>query len=167
MAIQQTKTASRPAEIQRDSSIETTLATIVLVADSADFDLLVVTGAKAVSFFSSFLVTGDAEARMFEDTEVSDPGAAQTLVNRDRTSSAISTVTMFTGPTVTDDGTQLAEVLLPGGSDKNASKNFGADLEVDPYVLKPNTNYLFRLTNLTSSTVAVSGSITFVEDENS
>jgi hypothetical protein len=52
---------------------------------------------------------------------------------------------MVINPTVTSVGTELDAQIIPGGGGKKAGGSSAGSLE---YVLKPLTNYLFRLTNI-------------------
>jgi hypothetical protein len=60
---------------------------------------------------------------------------------------------MIINPTVSSLGTQIDAQILPGGSGKKSSGGSAASLE---YVLKPLTNYLFRLTNVNGTAHAAS-----------
>jgi len=89
---------------------------------------------------------GDAEMYIYEGTSTTG-GTAFTAVNRNRnyTVSNPSQVAMVINPTVTSVGTEINALIIPGGSGKKASGGSGGLLE---FVLKPLTNYLFRLTNV-------------------
>jgi hypothetical protein len=74
-------------------------------------------------------------------------GTAFTPINRNRNYALTnpSEVAMVINPTVTSVGTELDAQIIPGGAGKKAGGGTAGSLE---YVLKPLTNYLFRLTNV-------------------
>jgi len=89
---------------------------------------------------------GDAELYIYEGASTTG-GTAFTPINRNRnyTVSNVSQVAMVINPTVTSVGTEIDAQIVPGGSGKKSSGGAAGSLE---YVLKPLTNYLFRLTNV-------------------
>lgn len=89
---------------------------------------------------------GDAELYIYEGTTTTG-GTAFTPINRNRNyaDSNPSDVAMVINPTVTSVGTEIDAQIIPGGVGKKAGGGTAGSLE---YVLKPLTNYLFRLTNV-------------------
>jgi hypothetical protein len=89
---------------------------------------------------------GNAELYIYEGTSTTG-GTAFTPINRNRNYSVSnpSQVAMVINPTVTSVGTELDAQLIPGGAGKKSGGGSAGSLE---YVLKPLTNYLFRLTNV-------------------
>lgn len=89
---------------------------------------------------------GDAELYIYEGTSTSG-GTLLTPINRNRNYSVSnpSQVAMVVNPTVTSVGTELDAQIIPGGIGKKSGGGTAGSLE---YVLKPLTNYLFRLTNV-------------------
>lgn len=89
---------------------------------------------------------GDAELYIYEGTGTTG-GTTLTPVNRNRNyaDSNPSQLAMVVGPTVTSLGTEIDAQVIAGGSGKKATGGAAGSLE---YVLKPLTNYLFRLTNV-------------------
>jgi hypothetical protein len=89
---------------------------------------------------------GDAELFIYEGTGTTG-GTSFTPINRNRNyaDSNVSQVAMVINPTVTSLGTQLDTQIIAGGSGKNSTGGSAGSLE---FVLKPLTNYLFRLTNV-------------------
>lgn len=90
------------------------------------------------------LCLGDAEFYIYEGTSATG-GTSFTPITRNRNYTTSSQVAMIVNPTVSSLGTQIDAQILPGGSGKKASGGSASSLE---YVLKPLTNYLFRLTNV-------------------
>ena len=97
---------------------------------------------------------GDAELYIYEGPTTTG-GTAFTPINRNRNYSVSnpSQVAMVINPTVTSVGTELDAQIIPGGSGKKSSGGAAGSLE---YVLKPLTNYLFRLTNVNGAAHAAS-----------
>lgn len=89
---------------------------------------------------------GDAEFYIYEGTGTTG-GTTLTPVNRNRNyaESNPSQLAMVVNPTVTSLGTQIDAQVIAGGSGKKSGGGSAGSLE---YVLKPLTNYLFRLTNV-------------------
>lgn len=90
------------------------------------------------------LCLGDAELYIYEGT-VATGGTPFTPINRNRNYTTSSQVAMIVNPTISSLGTQLDAQIIAGGSGKKAGGGTAGSLE---YVLKPLTNYLFRLTNV-------------------
>lgn len=95
---------------------------------------------------------GDAEFYVYENTSTSG-GTSFTPINRNRNYavSNLSQVAMVINPTVTSVGDMLDAQIVPGGVGKKSSGGNAGSLE---YVLKPLTNYLFRLTNVNGTSHA-------------
>lgn len=104
---------------------------------------------------------GDAEFYMYEGTSTTG-GTLFTPINRNRNYavSNLSQVAMVINPTVTSLGTELDAQIVPGGVGKKSGGGDSATLE---YVLKPLTNYLFRLTNVNGTSHAASLSLEWYE----
>jgi hypothetical protein len=90
------------------------------------------------------LCLGDAEMYVYEGATATG-GTAFTPINRNRNYATSSQVAMIINPTVSVLGTQLDAQIIPGGIGKKSAGGTTGSLE---YVLKPLTNYLFRLTNV-------------------
>lgn len=95
---------------------------------------------------------GDAELYVYEGTSTTG-GTSFTPINRNRNYSVSnpSQVAMVINPTVTSVGTELDAQIVPGGVGKKSGGGTGGSLE---YVLKPLTNYMFRLTNVNGTSHA-------------
>jgi hypothetical protein len=89
---------------------------------------------------------GDAELYIYEGTATTG-GTSFTPINRNRNYAVSnpSQVAMVINPTITLLGTMLDGQIVPGGVGKKSGGGTAGSLE---YVLKPLTNYLFRLTNV-------------------
>ena len=117
---------------------------IVLASPSGVFPHVTVDG----------MCLGDAELYIYEGT-VTTGGTAFTPINRNRNYavSNVSEVAMVINPTVTSVGTEIDAQIIPGGAGKKSGGGTAGSLE---YVLKPLTNYLFRLTNVNGTAHAAS-----------
>ena len=115
---------------------------IVLASPSGVFPHITIDG----------LCLGDAELYVYEGTTTTG-GTAFTPINRNRNYAVSnpSQVAMVINPTVTSVGTELDAQIIPGGAGKKSSGGTATFLE---YVLKPLTNYLFRLTNVNGTSHA-------------
>lgn len=104
---------------------------------------------------------GDAEFYIYEGTSTTG-GTSYTPINRNRnyTVSNPSQSAMVINPTVTSLGTEIDGQIVPGGVGKKAVGGASATLE---YVLKPLTNYLFRLTNVNGTSHAAFLSLEWYE----
>jgi hypothetical protein len=124
---------------------------IVLASPSGVFPHVTVNG----------MCLGDAELYIYEGASTTG-GTAFTPINRNRNYavSNVSEVAMVINPTVTSVGTEIDAQIIPGGSGKKSSGGAAGLLE---YVLKPLTNYLFRLTNVNGTAHAASLQIEWYE----
>ena len=131
-------------KIYPDSAPLAALASIdiVLASPSGVFPHITIDG----------LCLGDAELYVYEGTTTTG-GTAFTPINRNRNYavSNASQVAMVINPTVTSVGTELDAQIIPGGAGKKSGGGTATSLE---YVLKPLTNYLFRLTNVNGTSHA-------------
>ena len=107
------------------------------------------------------LCLGDAELYIYEGTSTTG-GTAFTPINRNRNYaiSNPSEVAMVINPTVTAVGTEIDAEIIPGGGGKKSGGGTAGSLE---YVLKPLTNYLFRLTNVNGTAHAASLTLEWYE----
>lgn len=107
------------------------------------------------------LCLGDAELYIYEGTSTNG-GTAFTPINRNRNYaiSNPSEVAMVINPTITAVGTEIDAEIIPGGGGKKSGGGTAGSLE---YVLKPLTNYLFRLTNVNGVAHAASLTLEWYE----
>lgn len=131
------KIAPDSAPLAANASID-----IVLASPSGVFPHITIDG----------LCLGDAELYVYEGSTTTG-GTSFTPINRNRNyaESNSSQVAMVINPTVTSVGNELDAQIIPGGSGKKSSGGTAGSLE---YVLKPLTNYLFRLTNVNGTSHA-------------
>lgn len=91
---------------------------------------------------------GDATLALFEAPTLTADGTPETVINHNRITSIVSTTLAFSGPTVSVTGLELDTHLLPGGI---GGVSQGGSAELVEWVLKPNEDYCFRLTNISGS----------------
>lgn len=115
------------------------------LADGASIDIVMASASGVIPHMTvEALCLGDAEFYIYENP-VATGGTAFIPINRNRNYTTSSQVAMIVNPTITSLGTQIDGQIIAGGSGKKASGGQTGSLE---YVLKPLTNYLFRLTNV-------------------
>lgn len=115
------------------------------LASGASIDIVLASASGVIPHMTvDALCLGDAEFYIYEGPTATG-GTPFTPINRNRNYTTSSQVAMIINPTVSAFGTQLDAQILPGGSGKKSGGGTASTLE---YVLKPLTNYLFRLTNV-------------------
>lgn len=118
-----------------------------MLAPNANIDIVIASPAGVYPHVTiDVFCQGDAEFYVYEGTGTTG-GTPFTPVNRNRNYAVSnpSQSAMVINPTVTSLGTMLEGKIIPGGIGKKSTGSESASLE---YVLKPLTNYLFRLTNV-------------------
>lgn len=121
-----------------------TASTAPAISASSDFDILLVTGPNSAHLRVHGAATHDMLAYLFESPTFTNNGTALPTHNHLRSSSNTATLTAFAAPTITGDGTQLAEILIPSGSRQSIA---GANDTSAEWVLAPNLTYLVRVSN--------------------
>ena len=122
-----------------------------LAAGSSIF-LLGKNGSKQVHFdlFEANLEKGGIRLWLYESPTTTADGTAQATINMNFNSSNIGSLSLFLSPTITSNGTKKISEFFPVT---------GVGVNVSPVqanvaggrILKPNTNYLFRIENTDSS----------------
>ena len=75
-------------------------------------------------------------------------GTAATPSNHNRSSALTSGVTLLDAPTVTANGTKFAQVYIPGATGTGGTRTGqSAGTSGSEWVLKPNTQYMIKVTN--------------------
>lgn len=130
------------------------------LADGSSIDIVLASASGVFPHMTvDALCLGDAEFYIYENP-VATGGTSFTPINRNRNYTTSSQVAMIINPTVSVLGTQIDAQILPGGSGKKAAGGTAGSLE---YVLKPLTNYLFRLTNVNGTSHAAHLSLEWYE----
>lgn len=139
------------------------------VANGANADWLLITNGAYPHFRKMHvaLENADADLYLYEDTEVSGNGTEVTPRNNNRNSTRVSNTQVFSGPTVTDVGdTVLDQLYIPDTGGFFATAAQGEDIG-EEWILKPNTNYLIRLTNNSGGAITVGLYLSFYEIDQS
>jgi len=114
------------------------------------------TGSKTVHFKPTNIAT-DADkfaVEFLEDPTLTDGTTPITLINRNRTSSNTPEIAAYSNPTGVSGGTKIDEFYVGGTV---GQKIVGGDViaGVNEFVLKPNTDYIYKITNEGTSDGAV------------
>ena len=88
----------------------------------------------------------ETSIQFYQDTTYSDNGTAISSINRNGNSTNIATTLVYHSPTITNVGTLIGTIQQ--GSGKKAG---GSDRLANEFILKQNTAYLIRITNLTAN----------------
>jgi len=130
------------------------------LADGASIDIVIAFGPNIQPRVTiEGLCVGNAMGYLYEGATTTG-GTALTDVNLNRNSLISSNAAAVLNPTVTATGTLLGSYVLIGGVKKKAS---GGDISTASLVLKPLTNYLLRLTNVSGADQAAEMTITWYE----
>lgn len=102
---------------------------------------------------------GPLDSALYESPTLTSPGTPITPVNVNRTAGP-SNIQVFGGPAVTSDGTRIMYSLVPAGhkDSGSGSSNFSG------MILKQNTDYVFKVTNLGNSTATVAYNFEWIEE---
>lgn len=113
---------------------------------------LIVVGANPIHLRQLILETDNAPILMeyYENTTVSANGTEEVIGNNNRNSSKVTTTSFFSEPTVTADGDFMGVTLIPTSAKDSGGVGI---LKGGEWVLKPNTNYLIRITNNSGAAV--------------
>lgn len=105
-------------------------------------NVLIKVGATAIHIEYEMTSSLGGTIDFFEGTTVSSDGTVLTPFNRNRVSQNSTDVGVFYSPSITSDGVSLDPRVI-GSEDKGGGKQRSSN----EWVLKPNTNYLARLTS--------------------
>ena len=121
---------------------------IAPLADDASINIAIAANAGYAPHLTIGAFCGGDSTLFVYESATASGGTGFTPIQRNRTSTTASNVAMTINPTVTNTGTEIYEEFLPGGTKKKAGGGSGESLE---FVIKPLTNYLIRLTNISGS----------------
>jgi hypothetical protein len=119
------------------------------VANGGNLDMLISVPADSRPHFQSIdlaFESGPNTLLFYEGVTTSADGVALTALNKNRNATRVPEVTCYSGPTVTDLGTELGLDYFPVGGKKEGALTVGGNGE---WILKPSTKYLLRFTNNT------------------
>lgn len=147
---------------QKTEDGENFVATDVVtgIADAATQEWLIVVGSEPIAVKSAASVEGKSTFDFYEGTLVSANGAAINLFDSNRVTGNTPLAAVYDSPTITNDGTILAEALLQSGEKQRAVTSTESG---DRLILKATTNYLIRLTNKSGGAIDVDLNVDFNE----
>ena len=132
------------------------------IADDAALIFAITTGTKTLHVVSNGASGGDAEKEILEGATITG-GAATTVFNRDRTSTAVTNVAaVVLNPTVNTDGTRIDHQFIPGGTGGQTVGGSGGTR--NEWIFKPSTVYVVRLTNRAGTAQPASLAIEWYEE---
>lgn len=142
----------------------TTNASDLALADNASITVLVRIGyGQSAHVRPLGICGGDAELFVFEGPTVTNDGTVQAVTNKNRFSPRVAVTEIFLGPTISDDGLELDNRLIIGGSGFISTPGGQSDFSEGEWVFKTNTDYLIRLTNRAGTTQPAQLEIDFYE----
>ena len=129
-----------------------------MIDTDVDNFLLVPGGAPHFQRFRIAASRGDIDIQVYEGTTVSANGSEVGSNNTNRFSSNVAATKLYSGPTITDDGTLIHTTWMPPtatGTGQSASGLVG-ETNGEEWILSPANNYLIRITNNSGATIAYS-----------
>ncbi len=141
-----------------DGQVFTSSLLDAALADDGTLEVLIITPAGGtITLRALGVVSGIGEIELFEGTTVSGNGSGLTEVNHNRVGTPkVTTCTVFSGPTITLDGTLLHHDFIPAAGS-------GLITGIDPFVLEQATNYLLRVTNLSGGAAHTSLTVDLID----
>lgn len=110
---------------------------------------------------SGFQIDSDSApilVEFFEAPTVTSPGTQQTPVNRNRQITATATLDVFAGSTISADG-----VLLKVSKILGTQKTVSGQALPGEWLLKKNTDYIFKITNQSNQTASIVAGFNWIE----
>jgi hypothetical protein len=117
------------------------------VSTGAIIKMFYVVGDTRLHVLSQITATGEALLETFEETNVSNFGVPIPVINMDRTQPCLLKTAVYRNPSVIDVGTKLRSALIP-----NMIGNLREGVD---WILKPNTNYMIRVKNISSDSIKI------------
>ncbi len=120
------------------------------LADAADLEfLLQASSEEQIGFGATVVAGGDATVEFFNQPTFSAAGTDVPFFNRNNGSGKRADSILTVGPTITDDGTQVAEGFIPAGI---RNREVGGAIETGLLrILAAGTAVLLRLTNISGA----------------
>lgn len=135
------------------------------VNNNASMDLLFVTGPEETHIKFSVTAGGACTVYLYEDTITSANGTIVPTHNHRRSATNVASAQLYRTPTVTTVGTALIPGRYLAGGASQATRIGGAVRDEAELVLKPNSKYLLRVTNISGGAVTVNPVISFYEHD--
>lgn len=131
------------------------------IGDNATVTLGVTTAAKYAHILARGACGGDAEGELYEGATWTG-GTSLNVFNKNRAKTESPTLTVVRGPTPVLLGTLLENEFIPGGTGPQAIG--GAATQRAEWILKPGTQYLFRITNRSGGAQPASMALEWYEE---
>lgn len=127
-------------------------AAVEALAAAAALEVRFTTGDSAVLFETGDINTNQEKVlfEVYEDTTFTAPGSLVTTLikNMNRLLANASEIATYTSPTVDADGELVIHQIAVGVAGQNQNQpGFGGSGQDVSFVLKPNTEHMFRITN--------------------
>jgi hypothetical protein len=132
------------------------------VANAASFDILIKNPAGNFPHFRFYAFSSDgapSDVFLYEGTTVSGDGDACNIYNNNRNSGNTPNPSLFSEPTVTDDGVEIEYSLILGSKQTGGS----AESVSVEWILKPDENYLIRYTNNSGQSATIGYHVFFYD----
>ncbi len=129
------------------------------VDNNSSADIVVNVGLISLHTVFNFAAGGDADWFLYEGT-VHDSANAVNVRNASRPTGDTGAPSVFS-PAVSDIGTEIHTFFAPGGTAGVAQGTSGN--RENEWILKPSTNYLFRITNVAGQAKKMSWDLDFYE----
>ena len=113
---------------------------------------------------SAVSTSGDKVTIAFYEGVIMTVGTGMTAYNHNRNSVIVPTAIVKHTPTVTNTGTLIAQGYIGGGTGVGGSRSGGERGDINEWVLKPNTQYLLRLTNGSSAANIIQANVLWYEE---
>lgn len=136
---------------------------VISVDNNADLDMVITTGSKSAHITFHLGLGGDSQIFFYENPDVGSGGTLIAPVNRNRNSSNTPEATILVDPIINGTGTLLLEDYDPSGSGPQALGTVGGDSS--EFDLKPNEDYLLRITNISGQAQNYSERAEWYEEE--
>jgi len=136
--------------VKRGLAWSYTPAGILTIAKQNNYDVLIKTGNKVLTLrdmsvnVNKNAASGTTEAMLFENTTVSANGTEVFPFNNKRNSILTFGNNIYTMPTITANGSKLIDYLVHSDWETYISPSYTTPYQI---ILKPNSNYLFRVYN--------------------
>lgn len=107
-------------------------------------------GAKTIYFVGAVVgsLGGQLKVEIFEDATITaETGTIVTCRNKNRQKDDVCDIVLKKSPTVTDDGTLLSTLYAGAGSNPGKAETGQTTSDLDPTILKAETNYILKITN--------------------
>lgn len=129
------------------------------VSNGDDAELLISCGDHAVYLGYKTFVGGQCYGRIYESPTITSNGTDLSIISNNRANILSDGCSFYHTPSVSSDGTLLAEALIPGGS--GIFSRSGAASGLSQWIIAPNTSYYIKITNDSGGAIDISHTFNF------